>query len=67
MKTLPKKCFGRGYKYISLMTDLKGERVLEVIAGRDAAQAVVLWERLPEQQRQHIEATALDSGARRTV
>jgi len=40
---LDEKSFQRGQRYVSLMTDLDGRRVLEVVAGRDTAQAVALW------------------------
>ena len=60
---LDEKSFGRGQDYVSLMTDLQGQRELEVVAGRDTEQAVTLWESLPEPQRQKIEAAAMDMGA----
>jgi transposase len=60
---LDEKSFGRGQDYVSLMTDLKGQRVLEVVAGRDTEQAVALWESLPGPQRDKIEAAAMDMGA----
>ena len=60
---LDEKSFGRGQDYVSLMTDLKGHRVLEVVAGRDTEQAVGLWESLPAEQREKIEAAAMDMGA----
>jgi transposase len=60
---LDEKSFKRGQDYISLMTDLKGHRVLEVVEGRDTEQAVALWETLPEPQRKKIEAAAMDMGA----
>lgn len=60
---LDEKSFGRGQDYVSLMTDLKGQRVLEVVAGRDTEQAVTLWESLPETQRSQIAAAAMDMGA----
>lgn len=60
---LDEKSFGRGQNYVSLMTDLKGQRVLEVVAGRDTEQAVALWESLPSAQREGIEAAAMDMGA----
>lgn len=60
---LDEKSFGRGQDYVSLMTDLKGRRVLEVVAGCDTAQAMALWESLPEQPRTKIEAAAMDMGA----
>lgn len=60
---LDEKSFGKGQDYISLMTDLQGRRVLEIVPGRDTASAVSLWEKLPEAQRKKIEAAAMDMGA----
>lgn len=60
---LDEKSFGRGQDYVSLMTDLAGRRVLEVVPGRDTTQAMALWGSLPEQQRTKIEAAAMDMGA----
>jgi transposase len=60
---LDEKSFLRGQSYVSLMTDLTGHRVLEVVAGRDTASAVKLWATIPEEQRARIEAAAMDMGA----
>jgi transposase len=60
---LDEKSFQRGQRYISLMTDLTGQRVLEVVPGRDTEQAIGLWEKLPEGQRRKVEAAAMDMGA----
>jgi len=60
---LDEKSFQRGQRYISLLTDLEGRRVLEVVVGRDTAQAVALWETLPAEQRAKVEAAAMDMGA----
>jgi transposase len=60
---LDEKSFQRGQRYISLMTDLQGQRVLEVVAGRDTAQAIALWTALPPEQRLKVEAAAMDMGA----
>jgi len=60
---LDEKSFLRGQSYISLMTDLDGQRVLEVLAGRDTQTCVRLWEALPEAQRSKVEAAAMDMGA----
>lgn len=60
---LDEKSFLRGQSYVSLMTDLDGQRVLEVVAGRDTQACVKLWEALPEEQRKKIEAAAMDMGA----
>jgi transposase len=60
---LDEKSFLRGQSYVSLMTDLDGQRVLEVLAGRDTETCVKLWEALPEAQRLKVEAAAMDMGA----
>jgi transposase len=57
---IDEKSFRSGQSYISLLTDLDGRRVLEVIEGCDQATAEALWQSLPEQQRRNIEAVALD-------
>lgn len=60
---LDEKSFLRGQSYVSLMTDLDGQRVLEVLAGRDTKTCVKLWETLPATQRNKVEAAAMDMGA----
>jgi transposase len=45
------------------MTDLDGQRVLEVVPGRDTQACLKLWASLPEAARQQIEAAAMDMGA----
>lgn len=57
---MDEKSFGRGQSYISLLTDLKEARVLDVVEGRDEAAADALWKTLPEGQRSQIRAVALD-------
>lgn len=54
------KSFGKGQSYGSLLTDLDGQRVLEVVQGRKRANADELWATLPEQQRTGLTAVALD-------
>jgi transposase len=57
---IDEKSFGRGQDYVSLMTDLDGSRVLEVVPGRDEDAANKLWKTLPESQLANIEAVAID-------
>lgn len=57
---MDEKSFGRGQNYVSLMTDLSGRRVLDVVAGRDTTSALELWRRLPAAQRERVEAVAID-------
>ena len=60
---LDEKSFLRGQSYVALMTDLTGQRVLEVVPGRDTASVLALWEALPPEQRAQVEAAAMDMGA----
>lgn len=60
---LDEKSFKRGQDYISVMTDLLGERVLDVVPGRDRESVLKLWELLPEDVRKGVEAAAMDFGA----
>ena len=60
---LDEKSFLRGQSFVSLMTDLDGQRVLEVLAGRDTETCIKLGESLPAEQRKKVEAAAMDMGA----
>ena len=60
---LDEKSFLRGQSYVALMTDLTGQRVLEVVPGRDTQSVVSLWAALPPAQRTKVEAAAMDMGA----
>jgi transposase len=60
---LDEKSFRRGQNYISVMTDLLGERVLDVVVGRDEAAVTKLWELLPAPIRGRVRAAAMDFGA----
>jgi transposase len=57
---IDEKSFLRGQSYASLMIDLDGSRVLEVTKGRDKDAADMLWQSLPEEQRETLVAVAMD-------
>lgn len=57
---IDEKNFGRGQSYISLLTDLDGSRILEVTEGRTEESADELWKAIPDQQRDKVEAVAMD-------
>ncbi len=57
---IDEKSFGRGQSYGSLLTDLDGQRVLEVVQGRTREAADQLWATLPPDQRSSLVAVALD-------
>ena len=60
---LDEKSFLRGQSYVSLMTDLTGRRVLDVVPGRDTASGLKLWASLSREQVSGVEAVAMDMGA----
>ena len=60
---LDEKSFGRGQRYVSIATDIKGARVLEVVPGNDQAAGESLWRALPPEQRSKVEAAAMDMSA----
>ena len=60
---LDEKSFGRGQRYVSIATDIKASRVLEVVAGNDQAAGESLWQALPPEQRAKVEAAAMDMSA----
>jgi transposase len=57
---IDEKSFGRGHSYVSLLTDLSGARVLEVAEDRTEAAADQLWDALPEEQQEQVQAVAVD-------
>ncbi len=57
---IDEKSFRSGQSYISLLTDLKKSRVLDVVEGRTQEAAEALWDTLSAEQRGQIEAVAVD-------
>jgi transposase len=57
---MDEKSFLRGQSYVSLLTDLDGRRVLDVVKGRTEEAADQLWESIPSDQRAQVKAVALD-------
>jgi len=57
---IDEKNFHRGHDYITVLTDIDQSRVLEVTQGRDEEAADVLWEIFSENQKENIEAVAVD-------
>jgi len=60
---LDEKSFGRRHDYVSVLTDIKGRRVLEVVPERTIEAAKSLWESLPPEQRKKVQAAAMDMSA----
>lgn len=57
---MDEKAFKKGHSYVSIMTDIDGSRVLDVVPERTQAAAEKLWETLPQSQREQVEAVAID-------
>lgn len=57
---IDEKSFGKGHNYASILHDLDGRRVLDVVHERTKEATNTLWERIPEEQRHQIEAVAMD-------
>ena len=57
---IDEKSFRRGQSYVSLLTDLTGSRVLEVVEGRTEEAADGLWKDLSKEQKEQVEAVAVD-------
>jgi transposase len=57
---MDEKSFKRGHSYITLLSDLEQSRVLEVVEERTSEAAGQLWATLTPEQKQSIEAVAVD-------
>lgn len=57
---IDEKSFGKGHDYVSVLVDLEGSRVLEVAQGRTQETADELWNTLSEEQKDEIQAVAMD-------
>lgn len=57
---MDEKSFKRGQSYITLLTDLDQSRVLDVVEDRTSEAAEQLWETLTAEQKQAVEAVAVD-------
>jgi transposase len=60
---IDEKNFGKGHDYVSVMTDIDGGRVLEVSPGRTQESADSLWKTLSDEQKEQVEAVAVDMWA----
>ena len=60
---IDEKSFGKGQSYVSVMTDLDGARVLDVVEDRTQQATDELWQKLPENQRKQVLGVALDMWA----
>lgn len=57
---MDEKSFKRGQSYITLLTDLEKSRVLDVVEERTTEAADQLWKTLSPEQKQAVEAVAVD-------
>ena len=61
---LDEKSFLRGQSYVSVMSEIAGARVLEVVLGRERAAGEALWQVLPAGLRKKAAAAAMDLSGR---
>jgi len=57
---MDEKSFRRGQSFVTLLTDLEESRVLDVVEERTAEAASQLWDTLSPEQKQGVEAVAVD-------
>lgn len=57
---LDEKSFLKGQKYVSIMVDIEGERVVDIVKDRTLESANELWSKLPEKVRKNVDAVAMD-------
>lgn len=57
---IDEKSFLKGHKYVSLMADIDGARILDVVQDRTLEAAEALWQKLPTEVRENIDAVAMD-------
>lgn len=54
------KAIRRGHRYVSIMTDIARGRIVDLVEGRSKESAGILWEKLTPNQREGVEAVAMD-------
>jgi len=57
---IDEKNFGKGHDYVSVMTDIDGSRVLEVVPERTTQACDSLWNTLSDEQKENVQAVAMD-------
>ena len=57
---LDEKAISKGHRYTSILNDLEGGRVIDLVPERTGEAAGALLRTLPEEQREKIEAVAMD-------
>ncbi|MCK7468150.1 MAG: transposase [Desulfosudis oleivorans] len=57
---LDEKSFGKGHDYVSVLHDIPGRRVLDVVPDRTREAADTVWATIPAVSRQGIRACAMD-------
>jgi transposase len=57
---IDEKCIARGHTYATVLTDLEGSRIWEVTPGRKEADAAAAWASLTQEQKEAVEAVAMD-------
>jgi len=70
---MDEKSFLSGHRYVTVMTDIQGKRVIDVAENRDKDAVDTLWQELSDEQRKNVQSVCMDfwkayiSGALRHV
>jgi transposase len=57
---IDEKSFLSGHSYVTVMTDHKKKRIIDVVQNRDTEAVNTLWERLSKEQRNNVKAVTMD-------
>ena len=57
---IDEKSVARGHQYATVLNDLSGSRVWEVVEGRKQVEADGVWESLTQEQKEGVQAIAMD-------
>ena len=70
---MDEKSFLKGHKYVTVMSDIEGKRIIDVSEGRKTESVDKLWQNLSKPQRENVKAVSMDfwrafiSGAQKFV
>jgi transposase len=57
---IDEKAMRRGHRYVTILSDIEGGRVIDLVEGRDTTSAISAWNKLTPKQRDQVDATAMD-------
>jgi transposase len=57
---IDEKSFLKGHNYVTVLTDAKNKRVIEVVENRDTESVEIVWESLSDEQKCSLKAISMD-------